>query len=131
MIPKVVKRRVRPLWIAGIASAAWANRADVRRWAEFGKRSVKERRSRSLSDVWTEARTRAAISADPLLRRDPTLKDLRVDKGIVTLMTTSEVWPESAARISKLRRVKGIDYVNVSTSRVATSSTEPIAPSPE
>jgi hypothetical protein len=112
MIPKAVKRRIRPLWIAGIASAGWANRADVRRWAEFAKRAVTERRTRPVSDLVTEARARAAITADPLMRRDPTLKSLTVTNGIVTLLTTSATWPESANRMSKLRRVKGIDDVH-------------------
>jgi hypothetical protein len=111
MIPKVVKRRMRPLWIAGAMTAAWANRADVRRWATFAKKAVQQRQTRPLADVMTEARTRMAITVDPLLRRDPTLVDLTVDDGVVTLLTTSDTWPDSAQRISKLKRVKGIDEV--------------------
>jgi hypothetical protein len=112
VIPKIVKRRIRPWWIAGLASADWANRADIRRWAGFAKRAIAERRTRPFNDLMTEARARVAISADPLLRRDPALKDLAVDKGMMTLLTTSATWPESAVRISKLRRVKGIDDVH-------------------
>jgi hypothetical protein len=73
MIPRIVKRRIRPMWLAALASAAWVNRNDVKRWAEFLRRAVSQRQSRPLGDLITEAKVRAAVSSDPVLRRDPAL----------------------------------------------------------
>jgi hypothetical protein len=108
MIPRVISRRVRPLWIAALASAAWVNRKDVARWAEFVRRSVKQRQSRPLSEIITEARVRAAVSADPVLRRDPALEDVAVHNGVVTLLTSTSAWPDSGNHVKRLKRVKGI-----------------------
>jgi hypothetical protein len=108
MLPRVVSRRIRPLWIAAVASAAWVNRKDVVRWSEFLRRAVLQRPSRPLSDWVTEAKVRAAVTADPVLRRDPALKDLSVRDGVVTLMTTTAAWPDSGEHVRRLKRVKGI-----------------------
>jgi hypothetical protein len=115
MIPKVVKRRIRPLWLAALASAAWVNRKDVMRWTEFVRRAVGQRQTRPLSDLITEAKVRAAVTSDPVLRRDPALKDLAVRDGVVTLMTDSPAWPDSAAHVRRLTRIKGIDDVKALT----------------
>jgi hypothetical protein len=111
MVPKIVKRRMRPLWIAGLLSAGWANRADVRRWLAFSQRTWSEREKRSMSEVLTEARARAAITMDPVLRRDRSLKDIVVDDGVVTLLTTSQPWPDGSAHISRVKQVRGITDV--------------------
>jgi hypothetical protein len=108
MLPRVVSRRIRPLWIAALASAAWVNRKDVVRWSEFLRRAVLQRQSRPLSDWVTEAKVRAAVTSDPVLRRDPALKDLAVRDGVVTLMTTTAAWPDSDEHVRRLKRVKGI-----------------------
>ncbi|MEY2552148.1 MAG: hypothetical protein QOC57_8 [Ilumatobacteraceae bacterium] len=108
MIPRVIRRRVRPLWIAAAASAAWVNRKDVARWAEFLRRAVTQRQSRPLSELITEARVRAAVTADPVLRRDPALQDIAVRDGVVTLLTQSSAWPDSGNHVKRLKRVKGI-----------------------
>ncbi|MGZ4724967.1 MAG: hypothetical protein ACXWBO_07920 [Ilumatobacteraceae bacterium] len=111
MIPRVVSRRIRPLWIAALASTAWANRKDLGRWAEFLRRSVRQRRTRPLSELITEARVRAAVTSDPVLRRDPALDDVAVRDGVVTLLTHTPAWPDSADHVKRLKRVKGIDEV--------------------
>jgi hypothetical protein len=122
MIPRSLKRRFRPMWIAAVASAAWANRVDVKRWLAFGRRAVDQRKSRPLSEVLTEAKVRAAVSANPLLRRDATLQDVVVDNGVVTLITNTASWPDSR-QTRRLKKVKGIADVVARTS--ATSQTPP------
>lgn len=112
MIPRVVRRRIRPLWIAALASAAWVNRKDLSRWSDFLRRAVSQRQTRPLSELITEARVRAAVSSDPVLRRDPALDDIAVRDGVVTLLTHSQAWPDSADHVKRLRRVKGIAEVN-------------------
>lgn len=111
MIPRVINRKIRPMWIAAVVTAAWANRSDLRRWVGFFKRAVEQRRTRPMSDILTEAKVRVAVSADPLLRRDPTLEDVTVDDGVVTVLTATTPWPDSDSRIHRLRCVKGISEV--------------------
>jgi hypothetical protein len=94
--------------LAGLATAAWMNRKDIARWTEFAKRTVRQRRMLSVSDLITEAKVRLALTADPVLRRDPALKDLAVHDGVVTLMTNTSAWPDSTAHLTRLKQVKGI-----------------------
>ena len=108
MIPRAVKRRIRPMWIATLASAGWANRSDVRRWWSFLRRAVNERETRSMAEVITEAKVRAAVTIDPVLRRDPSLADISVRDGVVTLMTTTDGWPSHHSQTSRIKRVKGV-----------------------
>jgi hypothetical protein len=112
MIPRAINRKIRPMWIAAVVTAAWANRADLCRWLGFVQRAVEQRHTRPVSDVLTEAKVRVVVSADPLLRRDPTLEDVTVDDGVVTLLTTAAPWPDSSRRIDRLKRVKGISEVS-------------------
>ncbi len=111
MIPRVVSRRIRPMWIAALASGAWVNRKDLLRWSEFLRRAVQQRDSRPLSEWITEAKVRAAVTSDPVLRRDPALKDLAVNDGVVTLLTSTAQWPDSDAHVRRLSRVRGVDDV--------------------
>lgn len=112
MLRRVISRRIRPIWVAALASAAWANRDDLRRWLKFIRRSVDQRNSRTFSDFATEFRVRAAVSASPILRRDPALKDLVVHNGVVTVLTTTDVWPDPHNnQIHRLKCVKGISEV--------------------
>jgi hypothetical protein len=111
MIPRIVSRRIRPMWIAALASGAWVNRKDVIRWSEFLRRVVQQRESRPMSEWITEAKVRAAVTSDPVLRRDPTLKDLAVNDGVVTLLTSTAQWPDSGAHVRRLGRVKGVEDV--------------------
>ena len=111
MIPRIVKRRIRPMWLAAVASAAWVNRKDVMRWADFLRRAARQRQTRPLADWITEAKVRAAVTSDPVLRRDPALEDLAVSDGVVTLMTNTAAWPDSGAHVRRLTKIKGIDDV--------------------
>lgn len=97
-------------WLS-IASAVWSNRRDVKRWVDFGRRAVQERDRRPMADLVTEAKVRAAVSRDPLLRRDASLEDLRVDDGVVTMLTNTAGWPDPRDQIVKLKQVKGITDV--------------------
>jgi hypothetical protein len=108
MIPRVVSRRIRPMWIAALASGAWVNRKDVARWTEFLRRAFQQRQTRPLSEWITEAKVRLAVTADPVLRRDPALKDVAVNDGVVTLLTNTTAWPDSASHVRRLTRVKGV-----------------------
>jgi hypothetical protein len=121
MIPRVVTRRIRPMWIAALASALWVNRNDVVRWYEFLRRAVDQREARPLSEWITEAKVRFAVSTDPVLRRDPTLNDVEVRDGVVTLMTNTGTWPDPREHIRRLRRVKGIADVTTVTSATSTA----------
>ena len=97
-------------WV-GIASALWTNRRDVKRWANFVKRAVTGRDRRPLADLLTEAKVRATITSDPSLRRDAAIDDLRVDNGVVTLLTNTASWPDPRDQVVKLKQVKGITDV--------------------
>lgn len=115
--PRLLRRGwTRRMWIATVLAALWANRIDVRRWARFAVRAVRERGRRPLSDVVTEMKVRAAVSSDPLLRRDQALDDLRVEDGVVTLLTTTAGWPDPRDQMVKIKQVRGITDV---TSRLA------------
>ena len=119
MIPRSIKRRTRPMWLAAFGAAAWANRQDLGRWATFASQTFRERNRRPVSDVITEAKVRAAITMDPLLRRDPALRDVTVRDGIVTLLASQSGWPDPREHFAKLSRVKGITHVETSTSGTA------------
>ena len=108
MLPRLVRRRIRPLCIAAAASATWVNRKDVARWLDFLRRAVLQRRSRPVSAWITEAKVRAAVTSDPVLRRDPALRDVAVRDGVVTLLTSTPAWPDSAGHIRRLSQIKGI-----------------------
>lgn len=55
---------------------------------------------------------RVGISAKPMLRRDPAIKDLFVHDGVVTLLTTTAIWSDPLNdHIHQLRRVNGISEV--------------------
>jgi hypothetical protein len=115
--PRLLRRGwTRRIWLVTVFVALWSNRADVRRWGRFLIRAVRERGRRPLSDVVTELRVRAAVSSDPLLRRDRALDDLRVDDGVVTLLTTTAGWPDPRDQMVKIKQVRGITDV---TSRLA------------
>lgn len=72
---------------------------------------MRERDGRPLSDLLTEAKVRVAVSSDPLLRRDASLRDLHVRDGVVTVLTTTDGWPDARGHMTKIERVKGITDV--------------------
>lgn len=97
-------------WLS-IASALWSNRRDVKRWVDFGYRSIQERDRRPMADLVTEAKVRVAVTRDPLLRRDDALEDLRVADGVVTMLTNTASWPDPRDQMVKLKQVKGVTDV--------------------
>jgi hypothetical protein len=108
------------------------NRRDVARWARFARRTAKRRDRGDLASWMTEARVRAAISLDPVLRRDPVLDDVVVADGRVEIHTASTTWPDIETHVNGLRKVKGvaevrcepgarIDGVHVSANDAATA----------
>lgn len=113
----VIRRRMRRTWLPMLASAAWMNRHDIKRWARFVRRVAQQRTP--FSEALLEARVRASVTANPLLRRDHALEDVRVDDGVVTLLTTTASWPDPRDQIWQLKRVKGVTDVR---STVATAS---------
>jgi len=94
-----------------VAAALWANRRDVTRWWSFLRRAVTNSRNQPLSETIKEARVRAAVSADPLLRRDPVIDDLSYDAGVVTLRTNTPSWPDREHLLRRLRTVPGVTDV--------------------
>ena len=131
MIPRVISRRIRPMWIAALASAAWVNRNDVARWVEFLRRAARQRNTKPMSEWLTEAKVRAAVSSDAVLRRDPALKDLAVRDGVVTLVTNTPAWPDSRDHIRRLKRVKGIadvTFVNSSDAKADAAVSNGVGP---
>jgi hypothetical protein len=91
----------------------WSNRRDVGRWARFARRSMTSPRARR-SDLVTEARVRAAISADPLLRRDSSLKDLVVRDGVVRVQTDA-MWRNRGIAVQRMEQVPGVSAVHTAT----------------
>jgi hypothetical protein len=112
MIPSFVSRRLRWAWLAGGATVLWMNRRDAARWARFARRSIAGRDQLTLDSWLTEARVRAAITVDPVLRADPGLDDVVVDDGRVTVRTNSASWPDEATHLNGLRKVKGVADVS-------------------
>lgn len=99
------------MWLAALVCAAWANRQDLQRWIKFVRRAVEQRSTRPFTDVVTEMKVRAAVSIDPMMRRDPSLQDLSVSDGVVTLLTNTASWPDPRDQIWRLKKVKGITDV--------------------
>ena len=102
---------IRPMGLATVGTAAWANRVDLRRWLRFARRALDERSTRGMSELFTEAKVRVAVSADPLLRRDPSLDDIAVRDGVITLLTNTPAWPNTSDRTLRLMKLKGISHV--------------------
>ena len=91
-------------------SFLWINRRDAARWARFAKRAAPPTTRPDPQDLKLEARVRASISADPILRVDPSIRDLRVCDGAVVLETPL-VWHNEALALSRLRQVDGVESV--------------------
>ena len=108
MIPRVISRRVRPLWIAALASAAWVNRKDLARWAEFLRRRS------------TNANLARSPSSSPRRAYEPPSRQIRCSAEIPPSKTSPfatewsrcslapPAWPDSGDHVKRLKRVKGI-----------------------
>jgi hypothetical protein len=108
---KTIRRPFRPLYRAVILSALWSNRRDLVRWAHFAKRAAVPATRPNSDDLKLEARVRASLSADPLLRADPSIRDVRVHDGIVVLETPAD-WHNKSLAITRLSQVKGVESVH-------------------
>jgi hypothetical protein len=97
-------------WMS-IAAGLWRNRRDVQRWIGFVRRNLASGARRPLADLLTEAKVRAAVSSDPVLRHDASLDDITVEYGVVTALLTTEPWPDLRSSMLRLKRVKGITDV--------------------
>jgi len=108
---KLLRRPIRPLYRTAAIAFLWSNRRDVSRWARFAKRAVSARTRPNTADLKLEARVRAALSADPLLRADPSVRDVRVHDGIVVLESPAE-WQNRSIAINRIRQIKGVESVH-------------------
>ncbi|MEQ1701086.1 MAG: hypothetical protein ABMA25_13310 [Ilumatobacteraceae bacterium] len=111
LIPPFIARRVRWVWFAGLTTAVWMNRRDAARWLRFGTRSVQQRDDFDMKSWLTEARLRAAVTADPVLRSDPDFDDIEVHEGEVTVRTAGTANWDTGNHLDALRRVKGVAHV--------------------
>ncbi|MEO7397210.1 MAG: hypothetical protein ABIW84_01465 [Ilumatobacteraceae bacterium] len=108
---KKLRRPIRPLYRSAALAFLWANRRDAARWAQFAKRAVSRTTRPNSADLKLEARVRASLSADPVLRGDPSIRDLRVHDGIVVLETPAG-WHNRTLAITRLSQVKGVESVH-------------------
>ena len=108
---KQLRRRIRPMWRSAMLAFLWANRRDVARWARFVKRALTPATRPDSQDLKLEAKVRASLSADPLLRQDPSIRDVRVRDGVVVLESPAG-WHNKALAVTRLSQVKGVESVH-------------------
>jgi osmotically-inducible protein OsmY len=108
---KKIRRPFRPLYRAVILAALWSNRRDLARWARFAKRAAAPATRPNPEDLKLEAKVRASLSADPLLRADPSIRDVRVRDGVVVLETPAD-WHNKSLAVTRLSQVKGVESVH-------------------
>lgn len=109
-----VRTLFRPLYRSIALATLWANRRDVARWSKFAKRAAMPATRPATADLKLEARVRASLSSDPLLRTDPSIRDLRVHDGIVVLETPAD-WHNKNLAITRLTQLKGVESVHTAT----------------
>jgi osmotically-inducible protein OsmY len=108
---KKLRKRIRPMWRSAMVAFLWANRRDVARWARFAKRASVPNTRPSSQDLKLEAKVRASLSTDPLLRQDPSIRDIRVRDGIVVLESPAD-WHNKGLAVTRLSQVKGVESVH-------------------
>jgi hypothetical protein len=108
---KTIRKRIRPLYRSAIVAFVWANRRDALRWASFAKRVITPSTRPSSEDLKLEAKVRSSLSVDPLLRQDPSIRDIRVRDGVVVLESPPE-WHNKALAVTRLSQVKGVESVH-------------------
>lgn len=106
-----IRRPFRPMYRSALLAMLWSNRRDVARWAKFAKRAATPATRPRAEDLKLEARVRAALSGDPALRNDPSIRDIRVHDGIVVLEAPAE-WHNKTIALTRLRQVKGVESVH-------------------
>jgi len=108
---KKLRKRARPLYRSALVAFMWANRRDALRWARFSKRAITPATRPSPADLKLEAKVRSSLSIDPLLRQDPSIRDVRVRNGVVVLETPPE-WHNKSLAVTRLSQVKGVESVH-------------------
>jgi hypothetical protein len=108
---KKIRKSVRPVYRSAIAAFLWANRRDAIRWGRFAMRAVAPSTRPTPADLKLEARVRASLSVDPLLRQDPSIRDIRVRDGVVVVESPPE-WHNKALAVTRLSQVKGVESVH-------------------
>jgi hypothetical protein len=107
---KKVRKLAWPMWRSAALAFVWANRRDAVRWARFVRRAAMPATRPTAEDLKLEAKVRASLSADPLLRQDPSIRDVRVHDGVVVLETPF-LWHNKALAVTRLTQVKGVESV--------------------
>jgi hypothetical protein len=108
---KTIRKPFKPVYRSIALAALWANRRDVARWARFVKRAAVPATRPKPEDLKLEAKVRAAITGDPLLRADPSIRDVRVHDGVVVLETPAE-WHNKPLAFTRLMQVNGVESVH-------------------
>ena len=111
MLFSKIRRPFRPMYRSALLAVLWSNRRDVARWAKFAKRAATPATRPRTEDLKLEARVRAALSGDPALRNDPSIRDVRVRDGVVVLEAPPE-WHNKTIAIARVREVKGVESVH-------------------
>lgn len=111
---KTLRRPLRPMYRSAALAMLWTNRRDVARWAKFAKRAVNPSSRPKTEDLKMEAKVRASLSSDPVLRNDPSIRDVRVRDGIVVLETPLE-WHNKGLALSRIGQIKGVESVHTAT----------------
>jgi osmotically-inducible protein OsmY len=106
-----IRRPFRPMYRSALLAMLWANRRDVARWAKFAKRVATPASRPRPQDIKLEAKVRAALSSDPALRNDPSIRDVRVRDGVVVLEAPAE-WHNKTIALARVREVKGVESVH-------------------
>lgn len=108
---KKVRKSVRPVYRSALIAFLWANRRDVVRWSKFAQRAVSPTSRPTKNDLMLETRVRASLSSDPILRQDPSIRDLRVRDGVVVLETPPD-WHNKGLAVTRLAQIKGVESVH-------------------
>lgn len=111
---KTLRKPFRPMYRSAALALLWTNRRDVARWAKFAKRAATPSTRPNTADLKLEAKVRAAMTSDQLLRNDPSIRDVRVHDGIVVLETPVD-WHNKGLAITRLGQVQGVESVHTAT----------------
>jgi hypothetical protein len=108
---KKLRTPLKPFYRSAALAFLWSNRRDVARWANFAKRAATPSTRPKTADLKLEARVRASLSSDPVLRADPSIRDVRVRDGIVVLETPAD-WRNKGLAITRLTQIPGVESVH-------------------
>lgn len=106
-----LRKPLKPLYRSAALAFLWSNRRDVARWAKFAKRAATPSSRPNAADLKLEARVRASLSSDPILRADPSIRDVRVHDGVIVLETPAD-WHNKGLAIARLAQLKGVESVH-------------------